>query len=587
MKLINLYKFNISYCLDNNPKLLFLIILKSISFGFLPIVNIILIKNMTDVLLIGSTINMQLAIVLIALLILNVIDSGITRIINIEATKLCTKKLALQIFEKNYSLNYQCAESDYYKQLVNDSLKAIENDYEAMQFIYENLYTVFGRLITLLYFNYILFEKNFIILIIMLIISIVQIYFIKLIDNERETINREKNFFKRKRQYFSDTMGRLENLKEIHIFNLNTLFTKKLIGATENEKKLIIKRRKLEFKYRIICNSVLSLGMIYILYTIININTSYTNLGMTLSQISVVLSYYGFISDLVLNFNRINREVEKIDSLKEYLEINTNNIEVTNNIVEIKPPFKISIKNINFKYENSKKNIFNDFSLNINSNEKIAIVGENGAGKTTLVKLILKLYKPNSGEIFINGIDINNVTDKVYHNLFSTVASDDELFAISVSKNISCETHYDKSKMKKALELANCDFLNKFKSIDEVFFTNRLNENGVSFSGDEKNRLLLARAIYKDTSFYILDEPDSALDPITERTLYKKYDEIFKNKTVVYISHRLYSTRFCDRIIVLENGKIIEEGNHEELIKKQGYYYKMYMKQVQQFKDSK
>ncbi|QSX07220.1 ABC transporter ATP-binding protein [Sedimentibacter sp. zth1] len=240
---------------------------------------------------------------------------------------------------------------------------------------------------------------------------------------------------------------------------------------------------------------------------------------------------------------------------------------------------ELEFKNMTFRYPETDKPIFDKINLSIKKGEKIAIVGENGAGKTTFVKLLCGLYQPDSGEILLDGINVNKFNIKNYYNEFSVVFQDVFAFAFSIAQNVACEIvdDIDNEKVYRCLELAGLK--EKIDSLEKGINTHllkELNDDGILLSGGELQKLMLARALYKDSKFVVLDEPTAALDPIAESEMYEKYNSLIRGKTSIFISHRLSSTRFCDRILFMKNGEIIESGTHNELMSLNGEYAKMF-----------
>ena len=268
-----------------------------------------------------------------------------------------------------------------------------------------------------------------------------------------------------------------------------------------------------------------------------------------------------------------------IDDLREFLEIK-NKAENQNGIpLPDGKPYKIEIENLSFTYPETDEIILNNINLTINSGEKLALVGVNGAGKTTLVKLLSGLYSPTSGSIKINGIDISEINRDEYYKSVSAVFQEARIMPCSILENVSMLPAEESDIEKFNFCIRQSGLYEKIQKLPEkenTLLVKNVNENAVELSGGELQRLLLARAIYKDAPTLILDEPTAALDPIAENEIYLKYSEISKYKTSLYISHRLSSTRFCDRIVLLDNAVIAEEGTHEELMSLSGKYAKMF-----------
>ncbi|MDR1640655.1 MAG: ABC transporter ATP-binding protein/permease [Clostridiales bacterium] len=247
-------------------------------------------------------------------------------------------------------------------------------------------------------------------------------------------------------------------------------------------------------------------------------------------------------------------------------------------------PASIELKGVSFAYDKEKGNVLDKVFLHIEAGEKLAIVGANGAGKTTLVKLICGLLPADEGQIFLNGVDIAQFSRDEYYQAFTAVFQDSDVLPVSIADNIAMNEKVDETLIQKCLELSG--LWNKVKSLPQGLSTNlvkHISENGTELSGGEKQKLLLARALYKKAPIIILDEPTAALDPIAEQEIYLKYNELTQNKTSLFISHRLSSTRFCDRIILLGEKGIEEVGTHDELMAKKGKYAALFDVQSQYY----
>lgn len=250
--------------------------------------------------------------------------------------------------------------------------------------------------------------------------------------------------------------------------------------------------------------------------------------------------------------------------------------------------FELEFKNVSFRYPGSNDYALKNFSLKFRIGERLAVVGRNGSGKTTFIKLLCRLYDPTEGEILLNGIDIKKYDYQEYLRLFSVVFQDYHLLSLPLGENIGISSHYDRKKAVQALTDAGmADTLQKMeKGLDTILFT-EFDAQGTDISGGEAQKTAIARALYHDTPFIILDEPTAALDPLAEYEVYSKFDKLVGTKTAVYISHRLSSCQFCNDIIVLDNGRLIQRGSHNELAKeKKGLYYRLWNAQAQYYKQT-
>lgn len=249
--------------------------------------------------------------------------------------------------------------------------------------------------------------------------------------------------------------------------------------------------------------------------------------------------------------------------------------------------YEIKFVNVSFRYPESEKYTLENVNLTLHPGEKLAVVGLNGAGKTTLVKLLCGFYDPTQGQVLLNGRDIREYNRRDYYKMFSAVFQNFSLLAGTIAANVAqTEDNIDMEKVKACA--AQAGLRTKIESLPdgfETYLNRNVYENAVMLSGGETQRLMLARALYKDSPVIVLDEPTAALDPIAEAELYQKYNEMTFGKSSVYISHRLASTRFCDRIIFIEHNHITEEGTHEELLARGGRYAELFEVQSKYYRD--
>lgn len=245
--------------------------------------------------------------------------------------------------------------------------------------------------------------------------------------------------------------------------------------------------------------------------------------------------------------------------------------------------YELSFKNVSFKYPGTQQYILKNINLTFRIGQKVALVGLNGAGKTTLIKLLLRLYEPTEGEIDLNGIDIGKYDYEEYLRIFAVVFQDFRLFDFPLDENIAGKDEIDSDRVREVIRQVGLE--NLVDSLPDGEHTLLYHENGdgVSLSGGEAQKVAIARALYKNAPFVILDEPTAALDPVAEAEIYENFDTLVGDKTAIYISHRMSSCRFCDRIVVLSGGKIAEEGNHESLMKEGGIYADLFNTQAEYY----
>lgn len=324
-------------------------------------------------------------------------------------------------------------------------------------------------------------------------------------------------------------------------------------------------------------------------YSAFRVVTGAITIGSFSMYIGAVTAFSVCFSSLITKISGFENTSQYIDLLKEYFE-NSAPSYAEKGILDIAPPdgkHEIEFRGVSFKYPGCDNYALKNVSVKINSGERLSVVGYNGAGKSTFIKLICRLYEPTEGVILYNGTDISTLKFDQYTSLLSVVFQDYNLYLLSVRENVALNIEVSDDDIMKALEQSG--LAKKVRSLPHGLDTQigrAFDPEGVELSGGEGQKLACARAYLKNAPIVILDEPTASLDPISENQLYERFNNIIGKKTAVYISHRLASVKFCDRIIVFENGEIIEQGTHEELMKQRGTYHEMFSKQAEYYVES-
>lgn len=391
--------------------------------------------------------------------------------------------------------------------------------------------------------------------------------------------------------YLNTELQESRYAKDIRLYDASEIFEKKYDGYVEKMYCTSKKYHTRFIKYwniNDVCYAVCDTS-IYILLAV-NVFNKMISIGEFSSLFQATSKFGGAIRGIVNSYLEMNytSSVLKyyIDFVEDIYGKNDRLMDLSDSGADANVKVcEIEFKNVSFKYPNTDKYILKNISVKIKVGEHLAIVGQNGAGKTTFIKLLCHLYDNYDGEILINGKNAREYNFVEYVKLLSVVFQDFRLFAFTIKENVT--VFNDKNiDLEETYKIAGIDkWIESLDEKDKTYIYKMFVENGVEPSGGESQKLAIARALYKNAPIVVLDEPTAALDPISEYEVYKNFDRLVCGKTAIYISHRLSSCRFCDRIIVFNNGSIVEEGSHEELMKNTGgLYYNMYSTQAKHYK---
>lgn len=304
---------------------------------------------------------------------------------------------------------------------------------------------------------------------------------------------------------------------------------------------------------------------------------------------SAVGGFTAWVTGILGSFNTLHKQSLDISTVRECLEYHEPfKFEDGEHIeAEANKQYEIRLENVSFRYPEAEKDTLTNINLTLHPGEKLAVVGLNGAGKTTLIKLICGFLDPTGGRVLLDGKDIRDYNRRDYYTMFSAVFQNFSLLAGTIATNVAQDSvEIDMERVKECVDRAGlCKKIESLKDGYETYLNREVFEDAILLSGGETQRLMLARALYKNAPFIVLDEPTAALDPIAESEMYQKYNEMTSGKSSIYISHRLASTRFCDRIIMIADGGIGEEGTHDELLRMGGKYAELYEVQSKYYRE--
>ncbi len=430
---------------------------------------------------------------------------------------------------------------------------------------------------------------NFIFIILLLIGTI---YNMRLKENsEKEYFNSLNKIvdYNRIANFYFEKIVDYNSGKDIRLYNQKNLFNT-AFGEVIGEVNKIADEISLNYmKYGGANGFISSLltGLIYI----------FIGLKAVMGSITIgnVVKYTGSINQFISSSSMLLVTIAALKINNQYIQLYLDFLNIEGEKYKGTLPvekrnddeYEIEFRNVSFKYPGTDNYVLKNISMKLNVGERLAIVGMNGSGKTTFIKLLCRLYDPDEGEILLNGINIKKYDYDEYLNLFSIVFQDFKLFSFSLGQNVAASVDYDEDKVKYILVKAGLgERLNNMPKGIQTSLYKDFDEEGVEISGGEAQKIALARALYRDAPIIILDEPTAALDPIAEFEIYSKFNEIVGTKTAFYISHRLSSCRFCDEIAVFHEGRIIQKGNHDELLEdRDGKYYELWHSQAQYYNE--
>ena len=427
---------------------------------------------------------------------------------------------------------------------------------------------------------------SFVILLFMLALSIL----VSTITKKKESDLQHELFVRNVRTnreygYFYNLIFDYANGKYVRLYKSQPLIEKKM--------HKIVDFLEDSFKWMITRMNKNQLPGVFVNYLLQAVSYLYVGLKAIFGLISIgsALKFISAYSNLVDSITRVFYIWIEMKIKAEYLSYFYDFMEIKNKQYEGTIPtekrddneFEIEFCDVSFRYPNTETFVLRHVNQKIRIGTKTAVVGKNGAGKTTFIKLLCRLYEPTEGQILLNGVDIRYYDYKDYARLFSVVFQDFNLFSFSIAENVAGGKDFDNGKVRNCLERSG--FGERLAKMPDGICTNiyQQEDNGVEISGGEAQKIAIARALYKDAPLVILDEPTSALDPVSEYEIYQHFDSMVQDKTSIYISHRMSSCRFCDNILVFDQGEIVEQGSHEKLMEAGGLYSELWKAQAQYY----
>jgi ABC-type multidrug transport system fused ATPase/permease subunit len=564
------------------------ILLQSILRGIKPFVNVVGLSLVTDALLKKAELK-QIIITIFVYLTINLVVSFIESFLRLFDNRI-QRRISNEIVNSNIEnstyINYHYVQDGSVDKLKRKSLHACP----------ETFLTRCGYILSALIqivFSIIIFQRfsNPLIILIISISFILSFLSFKTKKQEKK-LREDKIDEDRQLEYLYNVMTNYEYAKDIKMNNAKEFLSGKYEKSLNRQKEKLGKIYNKLLFIGIFTTTliIIQTGLLYILFTynVFQGNSTIPEYIALMSTATIITGALFSFFDMTAN---ITLEIKAVDDYQKYHQfVNDNsNIESSNKLEHInfdESNNVLELCNVSFKYPNSDNYILKQINLKMNKGDCMGIVGLNGSGKTTLIKLLLRLYDPTDGIILFNGIDIRNIPYNQYIGNISSVLQDYYLFSYSIIENIVFDKAKDIARINECVEETGLkDKINSLEKGLDTILTKRLDNEGIEFSGGEGQKLAMARALYKNSQIIILDEPTSSLDPISEYNFFVNLKAISKEKTTIFVSHRLSSTRFCNRILVLKDAIISEDGSFEELMSKNGDYSKLFLAQAKYYEE--
>lgn len=429
-----------------------------------------------------------------------------------------------------------------------------------------------------------LYKVNYFMILLILLTCVCEFFLLKFLKTKQSETTDNYSKLSGKFEYFYKLSKNAEASKDIKLYGFSDYLIKTAADFIYQIERINAKYTKQSAAIsgvRALLNLVRELvAYAYLTYLVLKNRLSVSDF---IFCFGIITGFSNWIMNLVFSFMEISRCCTDCALYREFVEESVSESKPEVDFGEVR---SIEFSNVFFTYPASDTETIRNMSFKVNKGENIAIVGENGAGKTTVIKLLCGLYYPSKGDILINGRSSREFSSDSYFDLFSAVFQDYCFMPMTIAENITAEQAYDKERLFAAFDKAGItDKINSLSEKESTMMVKDVYKNAADFSGGEKQKLLLAKAVYKNAPVLILDEPTAALDPISENELYLKYNELTEDKISFFISHRLSSTRFCDRILFIKDGAVAESGTHEELMAKKGAYYRMYQTQSMYYRE--
>ncbi len=588
---------NLAYCIratkQGYPKLLVFCLLIILVNCLVPVITAFLPKVVIDEITEGRPLGRLLAVTAVltgTLAVMGGLQKYLDKLVYWNKFKMNAWFLRL-ITRKGLTTDYRNQEDEHFRTLQNESFASCNGNFSYYAQIYDTMVLFFSNLLGFLAFAGILFALSPLLIVFLCGMTLISFFLNNRISKWIESNREEKAGYEHRMQYVVSAADDIRGAKDIRLYrmagwldriyeeNLKGLlgwyrrYTARVFGVSAADSALAVIREGVTYAF--------------LLYLALNGKITVAEFVLYFNAVAGFSAWLSSMLGQITGVQRLNQSMNRFRSYLEYPEHYLR--EQGKPVGDRETPKKIELRNVSFRYETDGKDVIRNLSLTLEPGEHLAVVGLNGAGKTTLVKLICGLTEATGGEVLYDGTDVREYNRDEYYQVFGAVFQDYSILPVTIEEIVAEDgsENADPERVNKCLEQAG--LLEKIRSLpdgirskyDKAFW-----DDGINLSGGEIQKLLLARALYRQSPVILLDEPTAALDPVSENRLYETYDEVMQGKTTVFISHRLASTRFCHRIVLIGDGQILEEGTHEELLAKKGRYYELFETQAKYYREN-
>lgn len=487
------------------------------------------------------------------------------------------------IHQKTVNADYADLESSEYIDMKEKAKKFLFGDMHGFSYVLDIAVNTIGKIFTLLAVVAIISTLNRLLVLLFVGLVLISSWIESITKKKQITLSLKLTSIERKWMYYGELMEDFSYGKEIRINGLGNWLVNHERKFAKIANDTYAKRNGLGIKAGVF-NALTSFTQqsISYAYLIMQVMRNAITIGDFSMYVGGIAAFSGAMGDVMSNIVEVSQYRKYYDAMEQYLNVPC---KMRNNGKLPLPEgnHKIEFKNVYFRYEGQQTYALENINIILNQGQKLSIVGENGAGKTTFVKLLCRIYDPTEGEILLDGVNIKGIDYDKYMSLFSTVFQDFKLFSLSLKDNVALSESDTAQDNDVERALIKAGFGSKLDSLPHginTYVYKNFDGEGFEPSGGEGQKIALARALYKNAPIVVLDEPTAALDPRAEYEIYQRFNELVAGKTAIYISHRLSSTRFCDKIAVFAHGKIIEYGPHDELLQMNGTYAQLFNMQA-------